>query len=614
MSRRPPPDESDERGAAAPLSVCGPRLLVVGSPSIDLLHFGGRSERSAGGAGLYTALAAQRAGAHVTVIAPRPDPMPPELVIAAASLDWVGPTVEPDRLPHFEIEYLPSGETVYHRAVQGSEGDVRFEHLPPLERGALAYVVPLIDPELQLAFARHLTAAGLRVACGAYRGGIRRHRAAVASVLDTAEFFFCNADEAALLFGRRPPGVAPGRVLFVTRGARGARVVQGTHATDVAPVAVEELDPTGAGDTFCGTALARIAQGDHPVMAARWAVAAAAEVVTGVGPERLLDPAPAPSPARDPRAQPDVGRIRAVARIVADAPEARPFDFTGPPYPEVGDPRALEFFFAATVQQFGFWTEREGRYEAPMIASLDGEPLKGSDFLWRAYRRWLDEAAGELAPAGQAELSRDRFERRLRDDSGRNPLPAADLHFAQAVAYGRDMRALGWTPADVVARIGANPRPLGALLRALDGVGGYKEDPWRKKSGLLALILAQRPERFLRPGPGEDAPPIVDYHCMRSCLRIGLVSVEDERLRARIAARELLDEPDEEAVRAACHAALMEVWRASGRPMGAVDWFFFQNRARCPEMTEPDCPACPVDPACAHRTELFQPVIRTPSY
>jgi hypothetical protein len=31
-------------------------------------------------------------------------------------------------------------------------------------------------------------------------------------------------------------------------------------------------------------------------------------------------------------------------------------------------------------------------------------------------------------------------------------------------------------------------------------------------------------------------------------------------------------------------------------------------------MTEPECWHCEVDPVCAHRKELFQPVIRTTFY
>jgi hypothetical protein len=41
---------------------------------------------------------------------------------------------------------------------------------------------------------------------------------------------------------------------------------------------------------------------------------------------------------------------------------------------------------------------------------------------------------------------------------------------------------------------------------------------------------------------------------------------------------------------------------------------FANARRRCPEMTEPECMACPLDPVCAHRMEYFQPVLRTTFY
>ncbi|WP_420636880.1 carbohydrate kinase family protein [Candidatus Palauibacter sp.] len=588
---------------------------MVGSPSLDLLHFGGRSVRSAGGAGLYTALAAQRAGADVTVVSPRPDPMPLELEPADRLLDWRGPSIPPDALPHFEIEYLPGGETVYHQAVRGSEGDIRYDDVPDAGPGAFAYVVPLLDPALQLGFARRLSAAGVRVGCGTYAPGVRQHGDIVARVVGASDYFFCNEEEAGLLFGSIDDvAVAPGRVVFVTRGARGARVILGDHAIDIAAPTVDELDPTGAGDTFCGTALARIAAGDHPAIAARGAAACAARTVTRIGPAALLSDEPPPLTPRDDRLRLDPDRTRRVAEIIASAPEATAFDFTGPPFPEPGDPVALDFFFAGTLQQFGFWSERGGRYDAPMIASLGGRALKGSDYLWTAFRRWASEARDELTPGGQAALADADFNHRLRDEDGVNPLPQGPLHPACARAYGRDMLALGLTPTSLLAEADATERPLARFLRRLDQLGGYKEDPWRKKSALLTAILSQRPERFLRFGDGEDVPPIIDYHCQRSCLRLGVVTVVEEALAAKLANREVVSADEEEAVRAACHEAVAEIRRLSGRPMGAVDWFFFQNRTRCPEMSEPDCPACPADAACAHRTELFQPVFRTPSY
>jgi hypothetical protein len=192
-------------------------------------------------------------------------------------------------------------------------------------------------------------------------------------------------------------------------------------------------------------------------------------------------------------------------------------------------------------------------------------------------------------------------------------MPALDLHLALARQYGRDMLALGLTPQSMMERVNASTSPLRTLFQLLDHIGGYKEDPLRKKAGLLAIILQQRPEDFLANGE-EEVPPVVDYHVMRSCLRMGLVDVVDDELATKLVERELLSEAEEWAVRAAAHAAVEQVVAKSGKSMGAVDWFFFQARIRCPEMSEPLCELCAVDPACAHRKKLFQPVRRTTYY
>ena len=67
-------------------------------------------------------------------------------------------------------------------------------------------------------------------------------------------------------------------------------------------------------------------------------------------------------------------------------------------------------------------------------------------------------------------------------------------------------------------------------------------------------------------------------------------------------------------MRRAAFRAMLALRDQSGRPMAACDYFLFQMRHRCPEMREPDCAQCPADPACAHRKELFQPVLRTTFY
>jgi hypothetical protein len=136
----------------------------------------------------------------------------------------------------------------------------------------------------------------------------------------------------------------------------------------------------------------------------------------------------------------------------------------------------------------------------------------------------------------------------------------------------------------------------------------------RKKSMLLMAALGQRPEKFIDLDGGRALKPIIDYHLMRSCLRTGLVEIVDPDLRAQIVARRLVRPAEEGAVRSACYQAVLELSERSGRDIGSIDWFFFGARHRCPEMGEPECATCPVQPVCAQQRELFQPVHRTTFY
>jgi hypothetical protein len=544
--------------------------------------------------------------------------MPEELRPALGRLDWVGPAVTPDELPRFEIANHGGGRTEMLGLFWGAEGRLQPEQAP---RGRFdwVYCVPFADPGLQLAFVRSYKARGARVACGTYAPLAAAHTALVREVASLADAFFCNETEACTLFGSVEAAVVPaGRLLFVTRGAAGARVVQGAFATEIPGLPAHELDPTGAGDTFCGTVLARLGAGAHPVEAARHGIAHAAVSVGEVGPAALLREGTAPEPPWDDRTRIDGGRLAALASLLASRDDVRPFDFTGENFPPVGHPSALDFFFAATLQQFGFWRLEDGRYAGPMVASLGGRVLKGSDYLWAAYRRWMLVAPKGLRPEAQSALRHDDFARHLRGDDGSLPLPDPDRFLDAARAYGADMVALGLTPPAVAlwatfrGDVSA-PGAVAALLRQLDHVGGYKEDPLRKKSALVALILRERPERFL-PAEDSDVPPIVDYHVQRSLLRLGVVEVVDDALRARLVARERLETDEEWAVRRAAFRAMERLRAESGRSMAACDYFLFQMRHRCPEMSEPECPRCPADGVCAHRKELFQPVRLTTFY
>ena len=593
------------------------RLLVIGGASFDVLHLQERTVNCIGGAGMYTAMAACRSGAQATMFSPRPNPCPDSLRPVAGRLaEWLGPPVPPGQLPHFEISYR-GGKTEYLKASIGAEADLSPATLPEdLSKYDIVHVCPLDDAALQMSFIRACRQRGAKkISAGTGLFNVGRQTGAVRAVVEQVDYFFMNDQEARVLFGSLEATAAgAGEVLYVTLGAQGVYIIQGDTATMITAVPAAEVDPTGAGDTFCGATLAHLLQKKHPVMAARHAVALAAEMIEQVGPAALLTDEPLPEAPQDPRVQPNEGQVQKVATMIATIPEVTPFPFVGHELPPAGHPQALDYFFAATLQQFGFWTAKGARYDRPLLATIGGAEKKGSDYLWEAFRRRLESDPAFCSPGRQAHMSREELLTVFRADNSHEPMPALDLHLEQARQYGRDMLALLLTPKKLVRQALSSDQPLQTFLAALDHIGGYKEDPLRKKSSLLALILNQRPERFLPLRRDEQVAPVIDYHLMRSCLRVGLIDVLDEALKGKLVARQIVGPAEEWAVRHAAFQAIERVVTLSGKSTGAVDWFFFGARKRCPEMSEPECHLCQLDPICAHRKELFQPVMRTAYY
>ena len=591
-------------------------VLIIGSPSLDHLVINGDSHHVAGGAGLYTALAAVRAGAEVTIFAPRPEPMPEQLGFVEEAMTWIGPVIGPEELPRFHIIQSPAGAH-YENAFFGAEEDLRPAQLPDnIGMFDLIHVVPLGSATQQLSFLQDLRARGAkRLSAGTAHIIIEEDAETVVAVKAVSDLFFMNHVESELLDklpGNR--GTPPGRTTFITLGKDGALIQQGEYETQIPAPETSNLDPTGAGDTFCGATLAAMAAGQHPVMAAIAGSRLASTMVSGIGSSKLVTGIEFLPPTDGNSAMANQVQIEKIAGLISTVEDAEPFPFVGSSLPPQNHPGALNFFFVTTLQQFSFWTHKAGQYHQPLVQTIDGEALKGAFYLFHAYRKRLDLDPDFFSPERQAAQTLGDMLELFRADDGTDVMPAVQLHLEMAHDYGNTMLALGWSPEFIVKSALSSEYPLAAFLKMLDQVGGYREDPLRKKSALLALILEQRPEKFLSFGTDESLPPVVDYHCMRASLRLGLVDIIDLDLKNKLENRQLISLEDEWKVRQAVYAAIDQLPRLSGRTMGAVDWFFFMSRSRCPEMTEPDCEACVANSVCAHKKTLFQPVIRTSFY
>jgi sugar/nucleoside kinase (ribokinase family) len=595
-----------------------PHLLVIGGPSIDTLHFNHQTAVSAGGAGLYTALAAWRSGCKVSMYSPKPSQIPDSLQPLARRLEaWLGPTVALDEIPHFEIAH-EGDQATYLNFFVGEEARLDPAGLPQdLSIFDGVHITAIGDVQQQLKFAdacRERNAP--MISSGSFLTLIEDKPDLVRLLIERSDVFFLNEEEAIRVYGRLDRAATePGKRLFITRGRAGAMVVQGGHQTELPAIPARVLDPTGAGDTFCGAALSHLLQGLHPIMAARKAMALASEEIEHIGPAALLFDHAAPDIPLDGRVRIDVDQVEGIAQVIQAIPEAEPFNFVSDYYPPVGHPAALDYFFVQTLQQFSFWEVQSGRYGYPLIATIDGHECKGSTYLSYAYMRMVNKDPEFFTPVRQACTTRAEMLALFQADDGTHPMPAFNLHLGKAQDYGRDLLSLGLTPCAIVDQANQSSKPLMTFLSLLDRVGGYKEDPFRKKSNLLAMILKERPEQFLVISDDEAIQPVVDYHVMRFCLRTGLVEVLDFDFRRKIADRALVSVDEEWAIRYACYSAIQRLIQVSGLSMGAVDHVAFNyNRVHCPEMSEPICEKCALDPACAHRKDLFQPVIRTTFY
>jgi 2-dehydro-3-deoxygluconokinase len=115
-------------------------------------------------------------------------------------------------------------------------------------------------------------------------------RAAILDAVSRADIALPGLDDARQVLGIDDPERIVGEIrargpgiVALTLGEEGVLLAAGDEVTHVPGIAVQAVDATGAGDCFDGAFLARLASGDTPAEAARYAAAAASLSTTGYG-------------------------------------------------------------------------------------------------------------------------------------------------------------------------------------------------------------------------------------------------------------------------------------------------------------------------------------------
>ncbi|MEL1262892.1 ribokinase [Pseudoxanthomonas putridarboris] len=164
----------------------------------------------------------------------------------------------------------------------GANALLKSRHLPAL-RGTRHLLLQLETPlETVAAYARTARAAGVRVVLNAAPA-----QALQAALLADVDVLVVNEGELATLAGAGSVAEQVARMavpcVVVTLGARGCLARRGGEIHVQPAFAVDAVDTTGAGDTFCGALTARLAQGTPLAEALRFASAASALACTRLG-------------------------------------------------------------------------------------------------------------------------------------------------------------------------------------------------------------------------------------------------------------------------------------------------------------------------------------------
>ncbi|MEA2023936.1 MAG: carbohydrate kinase family protein [Actinomycetota bacterium] len=598
-----------------------PKLIIVGTPSVDRIDIRGESHATVGGSGFITALAARLTGVSTGLIARVPSTLPDQIraAFAPGGLDAGGLVRVDGSLPSFHISYDMSESATYLAIEPGKEDDVRATDVPRRWLAATwIHVGPLAaSATLQLRFVEDLISRGYRggLSAGTFSRAATSEPATVRKLFAAVDVAFLNRDEADLIF---PKSMPSGTVVCVTTGRSGARRWDGSNWTEHPTTSVRAFDPTGAGDAFAGAYLGAMLSGDPDPVGEGLRVASA--IIQGPGAAPLIDRLPRSATVDKDTSNPDPGsvvvdldRTRTIASALTRAATHSALSFSGAPFPESGDPHAIDVLALATLHQYGFWAGSDHGYREPMWASIDGVRRKGSDFIWAAFTRAAIEDASTLDPdrlAAEPLL----FDEICLDDEGHCPVPDVGSHRVLQQGYGEMIGQLGGIRS-VIDDSSISPDPLATLLDILTGVPGYGEDPLAKKANLLGLILANRPERFLDLRGPTTIAPIIDYHIMRTTLRTGCVRIESEDLRSSLETRAWVEAGEESAIRIAARDAIDGLCTISGLGVGEVDGFLFNlGRTLCLESASPRCDACPLEAVCSRQIDLFQPIFRTTAY
>ncbi|HWB87712.1 MAG TPA: ribokinase [Acidimicrobiia bacterium] len=273
------------------VTVVTPRLPTPGETVLGTGHYAG-----GGGKGANQAVAAARLGAKVAMVGRvGTDESGTSLLDALVTegIDVSGIGIDPEEPTGLAVITVDADAENTIVVSPGANMALRPEHLD----GALIASAAVVLAQLEVP-AETVTAAA-RACSGTFILNPAPARTLPDDLLERVDVLVPNRVELASLLGSGRPGrvdevadlarrLGHRGVTVVTMGAAGAVVVDGEHMVEVPAPTVEAVDPTGAGDAFCGALAHGLTRGMELVDAVELAVTAGALAVTRAGAQTAM--------------------------------------------------------------------------------------------------------------------------------------------------------------------------------------------------------------------------------------------------------------------------------------------------------------------------------------
>ena len=201
------------------------------------------------------------------------------------------------------VTHGPNGHAFSYLRAGSAASRLQPTDLPDLEKAALVHASGISMAISQSACDTVLAAFERAKGMISFDSNLRlklwplaRAREMIGKAAAMADYFFPSLEDAQQLSGEKSPDAnvdwahrLGAKTVFLKLGPDGVVVSDGKTRQHIPGLKVKAVDATGAGDCFCGAALARLAAGDTIWEAARYANAAAALATTGFG---AVDPLP----------------------------------------------------------------------------------------------------------------------------------------------------------------------------------------------------------------------------------------------------------------------------------------------------------------------------------